>query len=99
MGRGERITVKTVEADSPRRMVREMQSAAMLMSSTWECDLDDVEGGCRLTMHGETFIRPGGWMVPIFRVMMVIGGGVKKGLVIQMDMVAKTLGVTARHES
>jgi hypothetical protein len=36
--------------------------------------------------------------VPLFRVMMVLGGGVKKGLDIQMDMVADTLGVEAQRE-
>ncbi len=33
MGHGERITVKTVEADRPVRLVREMSSAAMPMTS------------------------------------------------------------------
>ncbi len=38
-------------------------------------------------------------MVPIFRFMMVGGGGVKKGLDIQIDMLAKTLGVEVRRGS
>ena len=44
-----------------------------------------------------THIRSGTWHVPIFRVMMVLGGGVKKGLDDQMDMVAATLGVEAQR--
>ena len=104
MGHGERITVKTVEADRPVRLVREMASASMPMTSRWVYTLEEADGGsdlnlrgCHLTLHGETYIRRGSWMVPIFRFMMVVGGGVKKGLDIQIDMVAKTLGVDARR--
>ena len=99
MGRGERITVKTVEAERPVRMVREMQSAAMPMTSRWTYTFEETGNGCKLTMHGETHIPSGGLLAPIFRVMMVIGGGVRKGLVIQINMVAHTLGVNANYES
>ncbi len=97
MGHGERITVKTVEADRPVRLVREMASASMPMTSRWVYALEETDGGCKLTVAGETYIRRGTWMVPIFRFMMVVGGGVKKGLDIQIDMVAKTLGVEVRR--
>ncbi len=97
MGHGERITVKTVEADRPVRLVRELVSAGVPMTSRWVYTLAEAEGGCNLTIHGETHIRRGSWMVPIFRFMMFVGGGVKKGLDIQIDMVAKTLGVEVRR--
>ncbi len=97
MGHGERITVKTVEADRPVRLVREMASAAMPMTSRWVYTLEEADGGCTLKMQGETNIRRGSWRVPIFRFMMFVGGGVKKGLDIQIDMVAKTLGVEVRR--
>jgi hypothetical protein len=67
------------------------------MTSRWECTLEPVDGGCRLTMDSATSIPLGDWKSPIFRFMMKVGGGVKKGLVIQMDMVGQTLGVEARH--
>ena len=92
MGRGELVTVTTVEADSPRHMVREMTSKTVPMTSRWEYTLEPSDDGCRLTIDGETYIRRGTWHVPLFRVMMVLGGGVKKGLDIQMGMVADTLG-------
>ena len=98
MGHGELVTVKTVEAERPRRMVREMASMSMPMTSRWEYTLEPVGEGCKLTIDGETFIRSGTWHVPIFRVMMALGGGVKKGLDIQMDMVAATLRVEAQRE-
>ncbi len=98
MGRGELITVKTVEAERPRHMVREMTSKSVPMTSRWEYTLEPAGEGCRLTIDGETYIRSGTWHVPIFRLMMVLGGGVKKGLDIQMDMVADTLGVEAQRE-
>ena len=98
MGHGERITVKTVEAEQPQRMIREMQSSGVPMTSKWEYRFESDEGGCWLTLDGETFIRRGSWMVPIFRFMMVVGGGVRKGLVIQMNMVGDTLGVKPRYD-
>ena len=55
--------------------------------------------GCTLTIDGETTIRTGTWHTPIFRVMMVLGGGVTKGLDMQVDMVADTLGVEAQWAS
>lgn len=97
MGHGERITVTTTDSDRPRRLVREMRSAAIPMTSRWEYSFEPDGEGCRLTLDGETIISRGTWHVPIFRVMMVVGGGVKKGLDIQMDMVARTLGVDARR--
>ncbi len=98
MGHGELITVKTIEAERPRHMVREMASKSMPMTSRWEYTLESIDAGCKLTIDGETYIRSGTWFVPIFRVMMFLGGGVKKGLDVQMDMIAATLGVEARRE-
>ena len=97
MGHGELIQVRTTEAQEPKQMVREMASKAVPMTSTWQYRLEPVPEGTRLKMNGETFIRRGTWHVPIFRVMMKVGGGVKKGLDIQMDMVADSLGVPAKR--
>ncbi len=77
---------------------REMTSKSMPMTSRWEYTLEPTSEGCKLTIDGETYIRSGTWHVPILRVMMVLAGGVKKGLDIQMDMVAETLGVEAQRE-
>ncbi len=98
MGRGELITVKTVEAERPKHMVREISSKTVPMTSRWEYTLEPSGEGCKLTIDGETYIRSGTWHVPIFRVMMIVDGGVKKGLDFQMDMVAETLGVEAQRE-
>ena len=91
------ITVKTIEADRPQHMVREMTSISVPMTSRWTYTLEPLGEGCKLTMDGETTIRSGTWHVPIFRVMMKLGGGVKKGLDIQMNMVAESLGVEAKR--
>lgn len=93
MGHGELVTVTTDEADAPKRLVREMQSKSVPMTSRWEYVLTPEEAGCRLDMSGVTHIRSGTWHVPIFRVMMAIGGGVRRGLQIQMKMVAATLAI------
>ncbi len=92
MGHGEVITVTTTEYEAPFRMTRVMSSAAVNMTSRWEYALEPSDRGCRVTLSGITDIERGTWHTPFFRVMMVIGGGVKKGLDIQLDMVAATLG-------
>lgn len=97
MGRGERITVRTVETEPGVRVVREMESAAAPMTSRWEYRLAAADGGCRLGIDAETFIRKGSWISPIFRVMMVVGGGVRKGLTNQVDMLAGSLDVTPQY--
>lgn len=97
MGHGELITVKTVASEEPRVLAREMASQSVPMTSRWDYTLEPFDGGTRLTMDGETFIRKGTWHVPIFRIMMKANGGVKKGLDIQMDMLAQSLGVPAQR--
>ncbi len=99
MGRGEVITVTTTAYEPPHQMTREMSSASVNMTSRWEYALEPAGQGCRVTLSGVTDIEKGTWHTPIFRVMMVVGGGVKKGLDIQLDMVAATLGTEARRPS
>ena len=92
MGRGEVVTVRTTAFDPPHHMIREMSSATVNMTSRWEYALEPARQGCRVTLSGVTDIEAGTWHTPIFRVMMVVGGGVKKGLDTQLDMVTSTLG-------
>ncbi len=95
MGRGEVITVRTKTFEPPHHMTRGMSSAAVNMTSRWEYGLEPAGQGCRVTLSGVTDIETGTWHTQMFRVMMVLGGGVKKGLDIQLDMVASTLGTEA----
>jgi len=97
MGRGEVITVTTTIYEPPRLMRREMSSATTAMTSRWDYELEGAGEGCRVALSGITHIENGTWHTPIFRFMMVVGGGVKKGLGIQLDMVAATLGTPARR--
>jgi len=92
MGRGEAITVTTTAYEPPHRMTREMSSGTANMTSRWEYALEPAGEGCRVTLSGVTDIDKGTWHTPIFRFMMVVGGGVKKGLDTQLEMVAATLG-------
>ncbi len=91
MGRGEVITVTTTAYEPPHHMIRVMSSAAANMISRWEYALEPAGEGCRVTLSGVTDIERGTWHTPLFRVMMVVAGGVKKGLDIQLGMVASTL--------
>ncbi len=97
MGRGEVITVTTTAYEPPHHMIREMSSAGVNMTSRWEYALEPAGQGCRVTLSGVTDIEKGTWHTPIFRLMIVVGGGVKKGLDIQLAMVASTLGTEARR--
>jgi hypothetical protein len=97
MGRGEVITVRSTAYEAPHRMIREMTSANVNMTSRWEYRLESTGDGCRVTLSGTTDIQKGTWHTPIFRLMMVVGGGVKKGLDTQLDMVASTLGTEVRR--
>ena len=97
MGRGEVITVRTTAFEPPDHMIREMTSAAVNMTSRWEYALEPAGEGCRVTLSGITDIETGTWHTPIFRVMMVIGGGVKKGLDTQLDMAGSTLETQAHR--
>jgi len=97
MGHGEVITVTTTAYEPPHRIVREMSSAAVNMTSRWEYQLGPVGQGCGVTLSGVTDIEKGTWHTPLFRLMTVAGGGVKKGLDTQLDLVASTLGTEARR--
>ncbi|MEO0652014.1 MAG: hypothetical protein AAFZ65_15170 [Planctomycetota bacterium] len=93
MGHGEIIDVRTLALERPRRLVRTMASQASNMTSEWEYRLDPLDGGTRLEVSGATHIRRGTWHMPIFRVMMRVGGGVRAGMRIQARMLAASLGV------
>lgn len=97
MGNGEVITVRTTEFDPPSRMVREMSSGSINMGGRWEYELEPAGKGCRLTIAGRTDIESDGLVAPIFRVMMILGGGVDAGLNIHIDMLAESLGTEARR--
>ena len=92
MGRGEVITVTTVEMEEPTRLVRDMTSSGVPMTSHWVYQLERAADGSCVTLTGRTHIESGSVLSPFFRFMMVVGGGVKKGLDIQMEMVAESLG-------
>ena len=97
MGRGEIITVRTTAFEPPDHMVREMSSGSVNMTSLWEYALAPAGEGCRVTLSGVTDIETGTFHTPIFRVMMVLGGSVKQGLYIQLDMVASTFETEAHR--
>ncbi len=99
MASNERISVNTMEQVEAERIVREMDSTALPMSSRWVYALQDEGEGCCVTIDAETTIRKGPILAAIFRFMMVVGGGVKAGLKIQLGMVAATLGVPADFRS
>ena len=99
MGRGEVITVTTADYEPPHRMIREMSSSTVNMTSRWQYELVPAGQGCGVSLSGVTDIEMGTWHTPLFRLMMVVGGGVKKGLDIQLDLVGSTLGTQANRST
>ena len=80
VGRGEVITVTTVDLEEPRRLVRDMASSGVPMTSHWVYELERAGDGSCVTVTGTTDIKSGSPLSPFFRFMMVVGGGVEKGL-------------------
>ena len=91
MGRGEIVNVVTTVYEPPQRMTRQMAATTVDMTSRWDYTLEQADERCRIRLSGLTDIEKGTARAPFFRFMMFVGGGVKKGLDIHLDMVAKTL--------
>ena len=72
-----RITVTTVEARAPAKLVREMKDQVVPMTARHEVTLERLENGTSITAMARTEIRSGTWHVPIFRLVITLtrGGG------------------------
>jgi hypothetical protein len=90
------VTVRTVEADPPRRLVRTGQDAVVPMTARWVYELAPSEPGTRVRLSQEIAIDSGNWRTPFFRIMIRLfpAGGPKAHLA----AVARTLGDTVQLE-
>jgi hypothetical protein len=75
-----RVTWTVVEWDPPRRLVCEARDSVVPMTARWETDVEDLDGAARMVLRNETVIRPGTWHVPLFRVIMTVTGGARRGM-------------------
>ena len=74
------VTWTAVEWDPPHRMVCEAKDSVVPMTARWVTEIEAHEGGSRLLLDNETRIADGTWHVPIFRVMMTLTDGAKRGM-------------------
>ena len=75
-----KVTVRTVEADAPRKLVRELSDSVVPMTARWTFSiLPDGEGSI-VSIENHTVVAHGTWHVPFFRVMTRVFGAVRKGM-------------------
>lgn len=73
------ITVQTIEAAPPHKLVRILADAVVPMTARYEYRIEPMGTGSELTIHEEGYIDNGTWHVPIFRyaARLMRGSGVK----------------------
>jgi uncharacterized protein YndB with AHSA1/START domain len=83
------VTVRTVDAEPPRRLVRELEDSVVPMRSRWQYLLEPTPSGTRVTVVEEGTIEAGTWHVPLFRIMVRVMKG--RGIQAHLDAVAQSL--------
>jgi hypothetical protein len=69
------LTVQTIEATSPNRVVRAIADSVVPMTATFTHELSAVNGRTSLTIREEGYIDNGTWHVPLFRIMVRLTRG------------------------
>lgn len=74
------LTVQTVEADPPRKLVRVIADAVVPMTARYAYILTPMGSGTDLTIVEEGYIDNGTWHVPIFRIIVRLmrGAGIRQ---------------------
>jgi hypothetical protein len=91
------VTVVTEASRRPNYLKRRMTDRVVPMTTESEISLESELSGCRLTARSVTVIRSGTWHVPIFRVMVGLGGA-RSGLRDYVKRLATNLNVSLRFE-
>jgi uncharacterized protein YndB with AHSA1/START domain len=73
------VTVRTLEAEAPRRIVREMSDSVVPMKARWELDLVPDGAGTRVVLRHRGRIDDGSWHVPYFRFLVKALGMADRG--------------------
>lgn len=90
-----RVRVRTIAADAPRRLVREVSDEVVPMSMRVEYTLTPTASGTRLQITAEGEVRSGTWHVPFFRFMIRAFDGIGSGQRAFLKSIAATLGDAA----
>lgn len=86
------VTVRTVEATAPLRMVREMQDEVLPMRARWELELLPTSRGTKVVLRHSGTIDDGPWQVPLVRLMAKGFGLADQGAQDFLDGLADQLG-------
>lgn len=83
------VTVRTIELDAPRRVVRELSDSVVPLKARWEFELSPDGGGTELVLVHRGRVDDGTWHVPFFRLMIKGFGMGNRGAQNYVDAVAK----------
>lgn len=96
LGRGEVITIKRdmgVKPGKSARLSQTMESEMSNIEAKWEYAIEPAESGrCRITLDGHLEVRRGKWSGPIFRMMVFLNSGGKKGMIEHLNLIADVSG-------
>ena len=92
-----RIQVQTTEREEPSLLVRELEDQVVPMRARWTFRLEPHgDSGTLVTASNETIIKRGTWHVPLFRTMMFLMNGARRGLVHFLTRLGSSLGTNTR---
>jgi len=75
-----RLRIETREATPPNFVRRYVKDEMVSMDGHWEIRIEPAGGGSRVTASNEIHVRTGTWHAPIFRVMLSMVNGARRGL-------------------
>ncbi len=85
------ITVRSVEQEPPRRIVRELEDSVVPMRARWELELEPVAAGTAVSVQQTGTIERGTWHVPLFRIAIHLGAA-RAGMKAYLRRLATNLG-------
>jgi hypothetical protein len=75
-----RLRIETRETRPPNFVRLYVKDEVVSMDGHWEIRIERAEGGSRVTAANEIHVRTGTWHAPIFRVMLSLMDGGRRGL-------------------
>lgn len=87
------VTVRTVEAVAPLRMVREIEDEVLLRTARWELELLPTSRGTQVVLQHSGVIADGPWQAPLLRLLVKGFGLADQGAQRFLDGLAGHMGV------
>jgi hypothetical protein len=86
------VTVRTLEATAPLRLVREMHDEVLPMSARWELELLPTARGTKVVLQHSGAVGDGPWQAPLLRLKAKGFGLADQGAQEFLDRLAERLG-------